>query len=80
MMDRTYLTLLKVVAGISQRRLGFAPGSVHVGLTVDKVALGQLFLRVLLFSSVITIPLLLSVLIYHLGMNNRPASGRNSER
>jgi hypothetical protein len=41
--------LRKLVAGLSPRKPGFAPGSVHVGLVVDKVALGQLFLRVLRF-------------------------------
>jgi hypothetical protein len=35
---------------LSPRRPGFAPGSVHVGFVVDKVALGQVFLRVLRFS------------------------------
>jgi hypothetical protein len=28
-------------------RPGFVPGPVHVGFVVDKVALGQVFLRVL---------------------------------
>jgi hypothetical protein len=42
------------------------PGSVHVGFVVDKVALGQVFLRVLRFSPVIIIPPWLSILIYHL--------------
>jgi hypothetical protein len=31
---------------------GFAPGSVHVGFEVDKVALGQVFLSFFLFSPV----------------------------
>jgi hypothetical protein len=31
-------------AGLSRRKAGFAPGSVHVGIVVDKVALGQVFL------------------------------------
>jgi hypothetical protein len=34
----------------------FDPGSVHVGFMVDKVALGQVFLWVLRFSSVNFIP------------------------
>jgi len=44
--------LRRLVAGLSPRRPGFAPGSVHVGFVVDKVALGQVFLRVLRFSPV----------------------------
>jgi hypothetical protein len=55
------------------------PGSVHVGFVVDKVALGQGFLRVLPFS--------LSISFHHcppcsyiaLGINNRPSGGRSSE-
>jgi hypothetical protein len=31
------------------RRLGFAPGSVHVGFVVDRVAVGLGFLRVSIF-------------------------------
>jgi branched-subunit amino acid transport protein len=31
---------------------GFVPGSIHVEFLVDKVALGQVFLRVLRFSPV----------------------------
>jgi hypothetical protein len=34
------------------RRPRFTPGSVHVGFVADKVALGQVFLRVLQFSPV----------------------------
>jgi hypothetical protein len=33
--------LKRLVAGFSPRRPGFAPGSIHVGLVVDKVALGR---------------------------------------
>jgi hypothetical protein len=36
--------LRSLVAGLSPRRPGFAPGSIHVGFVVDKVALGQVFL------------------------------------
>jgi hypothetical protein len=32
-----------VIAGFPPRRLGFKPGSGHVGFVVDKVALGQVF-------------------------------------
>jgi hypothetical protein len=44
--------LKRLIAGLSPRRLGFAPGSIHVGFVVDKVALRQVFLRVLRFSPV----------------------------
>jgi hypothetical protein len=44
--------LRSLVAGLSPRRPGFAPGSIHVGFVVDRVALGQVFLRVLRFSPV----------------------------
>jgi hypothetical protein len=43
---------MSLVAGLSPRRPGFAPGSIHVGFVVDKVLLGQSFLRVFRFSSV----------------------------
>jgi hypothetical protein len=38
--------LRRLVAGLSLWRSGFDPGSVHVGFVVEKVALGQVFLRV----------------------------------
>jgi hypothetical protein len=41
-----------LVAGLSLRRPGLAPWSIHVGFVVDKVALGQVFLRVLRLSPV----------------------------
>jgi hypothetical protein len=44
--------LRSLVVGLSPRRPGFAPGSIRVGFVVDKVALGQVFLRVLQFSPV----------------------------
>jgi hypothetical protein len=49
--------LRRLVAGLSPLRPGFDPGSVHVGLVVDNVALGQVFVRVLRFSPVNFIPL-----------------------
>jgi hypothetical protein len=55
--------LRSLVAGLSPRRPGFAPGSFHVGFVVDKVALGQVFLRVLWFSPVNIIPPSLSKFI-----------------
>jgi hypothetical protein len=48
--------LRRLVAGLSPRRPGFDPLSVHVVFVVDKVALGQAFLRVLRFSPVNFIP------------------------
>jgi hypothetical protein len=42
--------LRRLVAGLSPRRHGFAPGSVHVGYVVGKVALGQVFVQVVRFS------------------------------
>jgi hypothetical protein len=38
------------------RRPGFDPGSIHVGIVVDKVSLGQVFPQVLRFSPVNYIP------------------------
>jgi hypothetical protein len=43
-------------AGLSPRRPGFDPGSVHVGFVVDRLSLGHVFPRVLLFSHVNFIP------------------------
>jgi hypothetical protein len=37
--------LWRLVPGLSPRSSGFTPGSIHVGFVVDKVALGQVFLR-----------------------------------
>jgi hypothetical protein len=48
--------LRRLVAGLSPRRPGLDPGSVHVGLVVDKVALGQVFPRVHRFFLVSFIP------------------------
>jgi hypothetical protein len=45
-----------LVTGLSPRRPRFVSGAVHVGFVVDKVALGQVYLRVLLFSLVNNIP------------------------
>jgi hypothetical protein len=55
------------------------PGSVHAAFVVDKAALRQVFLPVPRVSPVNIIPPLLSMLIYHLGMNNRPGGGCSSE-
>jgi hypothetical protein len=59
--------LRQLVAGLLPLRPGFALASVHVGFVVDKVALGQVFLRVLRFPPVSIILPELSILIYHLG-------------
>jgi hypothetical protein len=48
--------LRRLVAGLLPRRPGFDPGSVHVRFVVEKVALGQVFPRVLRFSAVNFIP------------------------
>jgi hypothetical protein len=48
--------LRRLVAGLSPRRPVFDPGLVHVGFVVEKVALGQVFPRVLRFSPVNFIP------------------------
>ena len=74
-------TLRRLVAGLSPRRPGFYPRSVHVGFVVYKVTLGQVFPRVLRFSPVNFFPPLLHYLekiyIYislHLitGLHNKP--------
>jgi hypothetical protein len=41
--------LRRLIVGLSPRKPRFDPGSVHVEFVVDKVALGQVFLRVLRF-------------------------------
>jgi hypothetical protein len=46
----------RLVAGLSPRRPGFDPDSVHVGFVVDKIALGQVLLQVRLLSPVNLIP------------------------
>jgi hypothetical protein len=57
---------------------GFALASVYVEFVADKVALGQAFLSPSVFSCQYH-STVVSVLIYHLGMNNRPVGGRSSE-
>jgi hypothetical protein len=51
----------KNLCGLSPPRTGFAPGSIHVGFVVDKVALGQGFLPVLRLFLASTIPPLLHI-------------------
>jgi hypothetical protein len=58
---------------------GFAPRSVHVTFSVDKVTLGQVSLRVLRFPPVNIIPPLLHIHTCNIwGMDNGPVSGRSS--
>jgi hypothetical protein len=57
-----YIYHMRLVAGLPSRRPGFDPGSVHVEFVVDRVALGQVFPRVFLFSPVSFIPPLLHYL------------------
>jgi hypothetical protein len=59
--------LRRLVAGLSTRGPGFAPGSVHVGFVVDRLALGQVSLRVLGVTPVNFILLWFSTLMYYLG-------------
>jgi hypothetical protein len=42
-----FITFNLMYICLSPQRPGFAPGLVHVGFAVDKVALGQVFLQVL---------------------------------
>ena len=70
----------RLIAGLSPRRLGFDPGSVHVGFVVDEVALGQVFPRVLRFYPVNFIPPVLhylekwkqNLIIFITGLHNKP--------
>jgi hypothetical protein len=65
----------RLVPGLSTRRPGFELGSVRVGFVVDKVTLGQVFLQVVRFSPVIIFLTWLSILIYHLGCEQKPVGG-----
>jgi hypothetical protein len=51
----------RLVASLEPRRPGFTPRSVHLGFMVDIVALGQILPRVLRFSPVSVILLLLHI-------------------
>jgi hypothetical protein len=63
--------LRRLVAGLSSRRLGLAPGSVHVGFTVDRVAMGKTILHVLRFSLPILFHCLSSYSCITQGINNK---------
>jgi hypothetical protein len=69
----------RLIAGLTPRRSGFTPGSIYVGSVVVKVALGQVFLRVLRDSPVNIIPPWFSTQYVIWGMRNRPVRGRSSE-
>jgi hypothetical protein len=65
--NRAVLWLRRLVVGLCPRNPSFSPSSVHMGFVADKVALGQIFLRVLRFSFVNIIPPSFSIIIYHPG-------------
>jgi hypothetical protein len=68
--------LRRLVACLPPRRPGFDPGLVYVGFVVDKVALGQVFPRVLRFSPVNFVPLVLhytkKLIVFITGLHNKP--------
>jgi hypothetical protein len=52
---------LTIVASLSPRRPGFDSRPIHVRFVIDRVALGQVFLRILQFLSVSIISLVLHI-------------------
>jgi hypothetical protein len=66
-------------AGLSLQWPRLAPGSVHVGLRWIKWHWDRFYSELFQFLPVSIIPLWLSIVIYHLGVNNRPAGGHSSE-
>jgi hypothetical protein len=71
--------LRRLVAGLSPRRPRFDPRSVHVGFVVGKMALGQVFPRVLRISPVNFIPPVLhytekrkKIITFITGLHNKP--------
>jgi hypothetical protein len=50
------LVFVSLTVGLREKRIGFDPRPVTVGFVVDKVALVQVSIPVLLFSSVTIIP------------------------
>jgi hypothetical protein len=78
-MNQSVSWIRRLVSGLSPRRPGFVPGSVHVWFVIDKVALERVLLWVHCFA--------LSISFHHgspysritLGMNNMPVGGRSSE-
>jgi hypothetical protein len=71
LMDEVVPWLRRLAAGLPPRRPGFDLGSVHVGFVVDKVALGQVFLRVLRFSPVNWI-IIIIIVIFIIGLHKKP--------
>jgi hypothetical protein len=62
----------QLVAGLSLQRQEFVPSSVHVAFVVERVALGQVFLKVLQFYPINIIPPWLYILIYQLRDEQHP--------
>jgi hypothetical protein len=58
----------RLVVALSLRRIGFNSRTFHVGYGVDKVAMGQVFLRVLPLSAVSIVP---QILLTHLATHHR---------
>ena len=52
---------LTIIASLSSRRPGFDSRPIHVRFVIDRVALGQVFLRTLQFLSVSIISLILHI-------------------
>jgi hypothetical protein len=76
LLEKALPWLRRLVAGLSPRRPGFDPRSVHMGFVVDKVALGLVFLPVLQFSPVSIIPPMLHT---HLHLHIALIRRRNGE-
>jgi hypothetical protein len=71
--------LRRLVSGLSPRRTGFDPRSVHVGFVMDEVALGQVFTRVPRVFPVNFVPPLFhytekrkKLIIFITGLHNKP--------
>jgi hypothetical protein len=70
--------LRRLLSGISQQRSGFAPGSVHVGFVVNKVALGQVLLQAIRFPLSTSFHRA-SLCVNYSGINKSPFSNRSLE-
>jgi hypothetical protein len=68
-----------IIAGLSKRRRGFAPGPIHVGFVVDEVAVGQVFSE--FFDFPLSVYHSTVALHTHINwkINNMSASGSSSE-
>jgi hypothetical protein len=60
--------LRRLFTGLSPRRSGFTPESVHMGFVVDKVAFGQVILIVFRDFPPLSFHRSFSILIYHVGI------------